>query len=210
MEKPVEVIKHEGLTVKIYTDPNASPPDEYGDNNAFLVHYHRDFWQENKDVLSENDLRDLYLNEKTDKTIELKRKYHIFPVSALIHSGVYLKLGYKGFSSDSGGWGTSHVGAIFLAREEWKAKKKALSFAEGLIEEWNQYLSGEVYGYVVEDVDGEHLDSCWGYYGLEDCIAEGKGSVESHASEILKKKLAKVKAMVKNRVPLERRQREVA
>lgn len=29
----------------------------------------------------------------------------------------------------------------------------------------NQYLLGDVWGFVVEDKDGEHLDSCWGFFG---------------------------------------------
>lgn len=30
---------------------------------------------------------------------------------------------------------------------------------------YEAYRDGEVYGYTVETDDGEHLDSCWGYYG---------------------------------------------
>ena len=30
------------------------------------------------------------------------------------------------------------------------------------------YLSGSVYGYIVEDDEGEAIDSCWGFYGYDD------------------------------------------
>jgi len=35
-------------------------------------------------------------------------------------------------------------------------------------EEYDQYLRCEVYGYIIEDEDGNHVDSCWGYYGGEE------------------------------------------
>lgn len=43
----------------------------------------------------------------------------------------------------------------------------AKEIIEADIGEFKKYLEGEVFGYVVEDPDGEHLDSCWGLYGRE-------------------------------------------
>ena len=211
MESPIEVIKHEGLVVKIYQDTDTQGPESWGDDNGFLVHYHRDFQQEHESVLVEDDLRDLYQGNVTDNTKELKRKYHIFSVSAYIHSGVHLTLGNVRFAYDSGGWDTSHVGAVFCAKSEWKTVKKAEKFAEGLIESWNQYLSGDVYGFVVEGPDvenagsGSDIDSCWGFYGLEYAKEEGLAIAKHFAEERRKKKQAKVKAMIKNHVPLQKR-----
>lgn len=45
------------------------------------------------------------------------------------------------------------------------------------MDEWNQYLSGDVYGYVIEH-NGEHVDSCWGFYGLDNCKQEAVDSAE--------------------------------
>ena len=208
-DNAIETIEHEGLKVKIYQDMDAESPASWGDDNLFLVHYHRDFWQEKKEVLVEDDLRDIYQGNKTDAVKELRRKYHIFPVSAYIHSGVSLSLA-SGFDCDAQGWDTSHVGAFFVAKEEFKTKKQAEDCAEGMIETWNQYLSGDVYGYVVEDEKGEHLDSCWRFYGIEQAREEGLSMAKWHAGERLKKHLSKVKAMIQNHVPLERRAEEMA
>lgn len=49
--------------------------------------------------------------------------------------------------------------------------------AEGLVEQWNQYLSGDVWGYEIEDPDGVHVDSCCGFYGLEYCKEEARNAV---------------------------------
>lgn len=37
--------------------------------------------------------------------------------------------------------------------------------AKGFCETYTCWANGEVYGYIVEDSYGEHVDSCWGFYG---------------------------------------------
>ena len=66
-------------------------------------------------------------------------------------------------------WGTGHSDEelVKLADNELKHE----------VETFSQYLDGEVYGYVVEDASGNETDSCWGYYGIEDCIADAKSNV---------------------------------
>jgi len=47
--------------------------------------------------------------------------------------------------------------------------------AAGFLREYTAWCNGEVYGYVIEDEDGDTLDSCFGHVGsdgLEDQIAE--------------------------------------
>ena len=126
------------------SDPMA--PNDCGDNCAFLVHYHRDFWIENNNVVTEDNIREWYNGKK----IEQQKDYHVFEVSALIHSGVWLTLGDKGFLSDGGGFDTSHVGAVLIAKNEFKTRDKARKQAGYLVENWNQYLSGDVYALVKE------------------------------------------------------------
>lgn len=99
-DEAMETITHEGLTVKIYQDTDAESPASWGDDNLFLVHYHRDFWQKNEKVLCEDDLRDVYQGNVTDSVKKLRKEYHIFPVSAYIHSGVVLSLA-NSFAGDA-------------------------------------------------------------------------------------------------------------
>jgi hypothetical protein len=35
----------------------------------------------------------------------------------------------------------------------------------GEVEDYSQWASGQVYGFIIEDSDGEHIDSCYGFYG---------------------------------------------
>ncbi len=153
-----------GYTIKYLTiDSDFETPDQW-DDDCFLVHYHRSF-QVTDDRIEKDDLVD-YVRGKTEIT-----DYWVFIVAALIHSGVWLSLA-DSFAADPGGWDTSHCGAVLIPKNEhWTTKEQAQAAAQGLIETWNQALSGDVYGCVVEHYDHEKMqinhDSCWGYYGKE-------------------------------------------
>lgn len=57
--------------------------------------------------------------------------------------------------------------------------------ADGLraeIEEMDTWARGEVYGYVVETLDGNVLDSCWGFMG-DDGLKEARNEAESYAED---------------------------
>jgi hypothetical protein len=147
----------------LVVDTDAQQPEN--DDNAFLVHYHRDFEVRRDGVVAKDELADLYHGKEADIT----EHYWIFWTAALIHSGVWLKLSTGGFAEDPGGWDTSHCGAVLIAKEEWPTEDDARKYAEGIIEQWNQYLSGDVYGIVKETYNKEKEqfteDACWGFYG---------------------------------------------
>lgn len=65
-----------------------------------------------------------------------------------------------------------------------KALYWARRCAEGEIAEYMSWANGEVYGYIVEDEDGNHLDSCWGFYGdREFCEEQAKSQMEYYVEE---------------------------
>ena len=155
-----------GYEAKYLThDENPESPDVWGDDAIFLVHYHRDFWVERKNKIREEELAELYRGEK----IEQENEYRIYPVKAYIHSGVSLSLGTGGFGHDPGGWDTSHVGACLASKKEFPTKDKAEKACEALVEEWNQYLSGDVYCIVKDKLDKtkniKDYDVTCGFYG---------------------------------------------
>jgi hypothetical protein len=164
---------NDGYDVRYLTyDTSPAGPDAWADDNIFLVHYHRKFDVRRDDVIKENDIANWYRGDFSDYDggkFPFKKEYHIFPVSAYIHSGVCLYLGKNESPYDAGGWDTSHVGAVLVSKKEWKSKDKAYRAAGSLIEEWNQYLSGDVYCIVKEeyDLDKKHAgyDVISGYYG---------------------------------------------
>ena len=86
-------------------------------------------------------------------------------------------------------WDSGQVGFAFITREtalkEWGGKRltkavidKAEACIRSEVETYDQYLRGDVYGYVIEDEDGDTLDSCWGFYGLEYAIEQGQEALQ--------------------------------
>lgn len=147
-------------------DSDPRPPSDDDTTDLFLVNFHRDFWVENKEVIAKDTLADWYRGEK----IELEKTFWIYKLSMYSHSGVCLHLGSQGFMGDDAGWDTSRVGAVFVSKKEWPLQKKAEKAAECLVQAWNNCLSGDVWGYIVDVFDAKtkerienECESCWGY-----------------------------------------------
>ena len=168
--------KH-GLKIKIFQDTDTQDsPDDWGDNGLFLVFYHRDFDIRRDKIVTDEELINYFLRKED---IDQAKDYHIFPASALIHGGVTVYIGKHDHQCDPGGWDSSFAGAVLVSREEAKTKEEARKLAEGLISAWNDYLSGNVYGYEITDAAGNDVDSCWGFYG--DYDADGGALQEARA-----------------------------
>lgn len=89
------------------------------------------------------------------------------------HSGLSVSLG--GFSCP---WDSGPVGIIFVrkdeAQKEYCMTKRELTIEEYVdkimeseIKVFDQYLQGDVYGFILRNGDGEEVDSCWGFYGYD-------------------------------------------
>jgi len=64
-------------------------------------------------------------------------------------------------------------------------------YLKGEVEVYDQYLCGDVWGFVLVDEDGEELDSCWGFYG-DDYRTNG---ILDHISSEDEAKITKVQYM---------------
>ena len=155
-----------GYTIEIYQDSDPLSPNENADRHAFLVYGHRSFTVNGPDGEKAKDI-----HESLD---EWKEKFHVYPVYAYIHSGVRLQLG-----SDEGlldrQLDVSMCGYVLITKDE-KEIPNPEKYAQGMIDEWNQYLSADVWGYQIKAGD-EDFDSCWGFYGLEYCKEEARRAV---------------------------------
>jgi hypothetical protein len=116
----------------------------------------------------------------------LDAAYLMLPLYLMDHSGISMSTGSFGDPWDSG-----QVGWIWMTRrtaiENWgKAKltkavrTQALESLKSEVEVYDQYLTGDVYGYVIEDEDGTEVDSCWGFFGLDCCRTEAVDAADSH------------------------------
>jgi hypothetical protein len=125
----------------------------------------------------------------------------ILPLFLYDHSGITMNT--TGFSC---GWDSGQVGFIYVSkakvREEYSVKRitKAVrermeKYLEGEVETYDQYLTGDVYGYKISQVDtcdkdcehSEEVDSCWGFYGMEYAMEEAESMVKWHIENDKKK-----------------------
>lgn len=119
----------------------------------------------------------------------MQKDYFVFPLYLYDHSGLALQM--APFTCP---WDSCQVGFIYMSKSR-AAKEFALHesspqllkavehYFEGEVKEYSDYLNGEVFGYVVEDENGEILDSCGGYYGLNFAIKEAQDALNSAVAQ---------------------------
>jgi len=176
-----EVYRGHTIRVEIDEDP-FNPRDD--SNMGTMVCAHRRY-----------RLGDEQSNQETSKDLynELVRERGAVVIKQLYlydHSG--LTINTTGFSC---GWDSGVVGFIYATRQdiqEWlqckNMTKKVLELAnEILVDEvkaYDEYLTGDVYRWSVKDADGDHLDSCGGYFGDANyALKDAKRSVEGMVTQ---------------------------
>lgn len=110
----------------------------------------------------------------------------LLPLFLYDHSGLTMRT-----STFSDTWDSCQVGFIYMssarvAKEFGGDKQKATRCLHAEVREYDQYLTGDVYGFVVKSSDGETLDSCWGFFGEDEALSAGEESAQYHDEEISK------------------------
>jgi hypothetical protein len=170
---PIETFEHAGRKIKIFIDDNPESPRE---------------WDNLGTILYRGSAR-IHIGDQGVEPEEIDQTYNrkdvvALPVYAYVHSGTCLNT--TGFSCP---WDSGQSGIIFVTHEKIKKEygrkritraliKKVEAVLRQEVETYSQYLGGEVYGYVVEDGDGEHIDSLWGMYGLDYCREEARNAAK--------------------------------
>ncbi len=179
MEKPIKSTEYKDYTIEIYQDEDPKSPREW-DNFGHMICFH-----------SQYDLGDKHDFKTPPQLMEVIHRKDVlsFPLVLLDHSGLTIKIGTS-YIEDPGGWDTSKVGYIYVTYDEIKKeygnagkknKEKAADLLRSEVEVYNQYLTGEVYGYIIKDAWGKVVDSCWGFYEKPDqLITECKSMVDRY------------------------------
>ena len=90
----------------------------------------------------------------------------IYPISKYEHSGVAYSLGNRhGFDYSNNGF---YIVTENKAKEIGAEKKDFEKIIKSELENYNRYANGEVYGFTLYDDDGEVIDSCSGFFDVED------------------------------------------
>jgi len=160
-----------GAVLRIMIDPHASDPRKF-DNLGRMICFHNKYRLGDKHEYHHDD----YANwEELEAAIRKREDVAvIMPLYLYDHSGITIAT--HGFSyCDPMGWDWGQVGFVFVSKEtvrkeysvnriSRKVREKVIKALLAEVEVYNQYLQGEVYGFVLKHPDGEE-DSCWGFYG---------------------------------------------
>ena len=169
-------------TLKIKHDDNAESPREW-DNLSRLIFVGKGSHLGDKHEFNVNDHYYKSRHDFMKRGAEHVRKYlkreekqdvaYITPVHLYEHSGTTISTSYSGQYACQ--WDSGTIGFAVVTKQDirknWGLKKVtqhyidwAVRLMEGEIKTLDQYIGGDVYGFVLKE-DGEETDSCWGFYG---------------------------------------------
>jgi hypothetical protein len=187
--EPIETFEHEGYTCEIHYDEDPSSPADW-DNVGTLATAHRSYRFEEE--LGDHPAYSRGGARMFERYISLTGGAFI-PVSMGDHSGIWLYEGHGAHWCDPGGWDSGPVGYLYTTAEKMAAEAMSVEQAEKCmraeLRAWDDYVQGRVTGFVVLNSEGDHMDSCWGFYpdedgdGLEYVRSEARSAAEWRAKQ---------------------------
>jgi hypothetical protein len=185
MDAYEKILLPNNILLKRCFDPEPNDPRDW-DNLGTMIHWHR------RSVIGDKSLKDAGFEDGFEFEKFIKKDGGVYlPVYLYEHSG--MTVATTPFDCQ---WDSGQVGYIYAdteaIRKEYSCKRitaKIREKVEGVlkseVEAYDDFLTGRCYGFVVElldadevaycdgderaikNLDGEHLDSCWGFYGKE-------------------------------------------
>lgn len=151
------------MIIKLVPDTSAESPRDW-ENVGTMVCWHRRYslGDEQPDC-----------DPHTWARCSLTRDTVYLPLYLYDHGNITMNT--TGFSCP---WDSGQVGWIYASRARlreqfgWKRLtaqriEHALKVMRAEVETYSQYISGEVYGFLLETDDGDVVDSCFGFYGMD-------------------------------------------
>ena len=165
------IIENEKYKLEIFDDLNPYSPREF-DNLGTMVCFHRRYNLGDETELKSSDFSsweelENYLYKEENALIAI-------PVFMYDHSGLWINT--TGFSCP---WDSGQVGYIYISKEkvrrEYSCKRISKKLKEMMreilcseVDLYNDYLSGNVYGFTLTDKENaEEIDSSCGFYGTD-------------------------------------------
>lgn len=183
--EPVKIEYYKSHRIEIHYDRDPLDPRTDYDNFGTMVCFHMRYTLGDKDhgFASPADLF-----EHIEKEKSFYRNLYLYD-----HSGVTMSV-----SPFSCPWDSGQVGIIFVdpetVRKEFsvkriskKIKAKAFEILEAEVKTYDQFLTGEFYGYIILDKDGEHTDSCWGFDDIDFALEQAKEQINYYKPAQAKK-----------------------
>ena len=181
--------------IEIIQDEHTDCPREW-DNLGKMICFHSRY-----NLGDKHDYQFYDYNSYDEQRKDIEKKENscvILPLYFYEHSGITISTSPFGCTYDS-----RQLGWVVVSKEkvrkEYGVKRinkelieKVTNILENEVKTYDQYLTGDVYGYRVSEVTEcelghehkEEVDSCWGYYGVEECMTEGESVVNYYLTKV--------------------------
>lgn len=173
----LQTICYKNHIIKIVDDEMPYSPRE-SDNLGKMVCFHRRY--------SLGDKHEFSNSQELQKFLK-KEKPYCLPIYGYDHGGISISTEHVyPFNCP---WDSGQLGIIYITKEKMKKetgykrdfKKHAEKIMRAEVKTYNNYLTGNVVGFQVEDGQGEILESCYGFYGndgRDEAESQGKSAVD--------------------------------
>lgn len=196
--------EYRGYTIGIYYDYDPQSPREW-DNLGTIYSNSRHY---NPD---KHDIDEILNDEGTGLSQDFKDNYIWLKIRGYEHSG--LTISVSGGYPYNDPWDSGLFGIIAVSKEKAvkefgkkictkKVRERALNCLRGEVETLDDYYTGSVYGFIIENEDGDEIDSCWGYFGsdyVKDMITECKSIIDAdikHREKVHNERIEAVKSNI--------------
>jgi len=162
----VDEQEYKGYIIEIHQDDDPLNPRTEWDNAGTMICFHKRY--------NIGDKHEMNL-EETHEYVE-RQDVISLPLYLYDHSETSISTRSFHGRAHQAKWDSRQVGWIAVTKEkavhEWgnknftkRVRERALACLESEVITYDQFLRGEVYGFIINDPDGDKVDSCWGFYG---------------------------------------------
>jgi hypothetical protein len=210
-----EMITYKGFNIIITPDDYAESPRTFFDNLGTMICFHKRYNLGDKTEYNSDNF-----NSWTELEKQLKKDGAVIiaPLWLYDHSGLRIKIGnFAGLLPQGHAeFDTGQIGFIFATaetlKEEYNTKRltktileKAQKVLQDEVKTYDHYLSGAIYSYIIQNPDGDTIDSLSGFYGdIEESglMTEAESAIESYLENKTVKHIKLLKKYIKNNTPL--------
>ncbi len=170
------------LTVKIVHDTEPQSPREW-DHLGIMAGFHKRYLVGDKDPGTLLDDGMIFSDDYDGwdaMEADLRRRgaLCIQPLFLYDHSGTSISIRSFSGRAQHAEWDSGRVGFIFTTRERMqeflgkkiltaKTRQRVDDILKAEVEEYDQYITGDVYGYIIEDETGDVVDTSFGIFGFK-------------------------------------------
>ena len=165
----VKTYTHGNKTLEIHQDESPMSPREWSNIGKMICHHNR-YSLGDKHNINPKDYNSLAEMVKAIKRIE--DAVIMIPMYMYEQYGITIRT-----TPFECRWDSGQIGYIIASRkkirEEFSVKRiskklitKVTALLEGEVKVYDQYVTGDVYGFKMF-VDGKETDACWGFFGSD-------------------------------------------